>query len=161
MSIVFLILGGNRGNSREIFSSAVRMIEDRIGTIESLSGFYRSAAWGFTSDPFINQAIRVSTHLTPEAVLAECLHIELLHGRTRSGTGYEARSLDIDLLYFDQRIIRTESLEIPHPRIAMRKFVLVPLAEIAPEWPDPASGLTVSQLLTRCSDPAEVEHLLD
>ena len=159
MSLVYLILGGNRGNREEIFLSAIDMVAALIGKINSLSALYESESWGFKSEPFINQVIVLDTTLAPEEILDRCQEIEARLGRTREKEGYEARTIDIDILYYGSLVINTGRLKIPHPRIAERRFVLLPLAEIAPDLEDPASGLTVSEMLRNCTDQGKVWRL--
>jgi 2-amino-4-hydroxy-6-hydroxymethyldihydropteridine diphosphokinase len=161
MSLVYLILGGNRGNREEIFLSAIHRINNTIGQIFSSSTIYESESWGFKSEPFINQVIALETNLTPEDILDHCQEIESSLGRTRKGGGYEARTIDIDILYIGSLVINTERLKIPHPRIAERRFVLIPLAEIEPDLRDPSSGLTVSEMLLRCKDQSKVWKLAE
>lgn len=159
MSLVYLILGGNRGNREEIFLSAIDMVNKQIGKINSFSAPYESESWGFESELFINQVIVVETNLSPLEILGRCQEIETSLGRTRKTGGYEARTLDIDILYIDSLIINTDQLNIPHPRIAERRFVLVPLTEIKPGLKDPSSGLTVSEMLRVCKDHSKVWKL--
>ena len=159
MSLVYVILGGNRGNREEIFLSAIDLVNKQIGKINSFSKLYESESWGFKSEPFINQVIVLETNLTPLEILDHCQEIEASLGRIRNTGGYEARFIDIDILFIDSLIINTDRLKIPHPRIAERRFVLVPLAEIKPEMKDPASGLTVSEMLLNCKDQSKVWKL--
>lgn len=156
MSLAYVILGGNRGNREEIISNAIDMLTGEIGTVLSKSSLYESESWGFSSEPFVNQVVAFQTFLTPEEVLDRCLETESRLGRTRSTGGYEARTIDIDILYFDSRVIHSEKLTLPHPRIPERRFVLVPLAEIAPEFPDPFTGGTVAEMLQQCRDNCAV-----
>jgi len=156
MSLVYLILGGNRGNREEIFLSAIDLVNKQIGKINSYSALYESESWGFKSEPFINQVIVLETILTPIEILNQCQDIESVLGRIRNTGGYKARTIDIDILYIDSLIINTDRLKIPHPLIAERRFVLVPLAEIKPEMKDPVSGLTVSEMLQNCKDQSKV-----
>lgn len=156
MSLAFLILGGNRGNRTEIFSGAIKLLTSEIGVITATSSCYESESWGFESENFLNQVIAIETSFPPHQLLERLLQIEAQLGRTRHGSGYEARTLDIDLLYYDDQLISTADLVVPHPRIAMRRFVLVPLAEIAPNLTDPVTGMTVGELLQRCTDPSKV-----
>ncbi len=156
MSLVYLILGGNQGNREEIFLSAIDLVNKHIGSINSKSTLYESESWGFNSELFINQIITLETILTPVEILDRCQEIEENLGRTRNAGGYEARTIDIDILYIDSLIINTDRLKIPHPRIAERRFVLVPLAEIEPGLKDPVSGLTVNEMLSKCKDQSKV-----
>lgn len=159
MSLVYLILGGNRGNSKEIFSDVIDLITRQIGPHLAISALYESESWGFVSELFMNQVIKIETHLTPTDILPITQKIETTFGRVRSGGGYEARTIDIDLLYYDSLIINTPDLIIPHPRIAQRRFVLVPLNEIAPDLTDPVTGMTVQAMLEKCQDKLMVRRV--
>ena len=156
MSLVYLILGGNRGNTEEIFSKAIELVTSNIGVIKLRSSRYESESWGFVSDIFMNQIIIVQTYLSPFEVLSITQHIEDQLGRTRTSNKYEARTIDIDLLYYDDLVISNPELTIPHPRIAERKFVLVPLEEIAKDLRDPLTGFTIQEMINNCTDQSKV-----
>lgn len=161
MSLVYIILGGNRGNRQEIFCRAIILAGKQIGTVGQTSSLYESESWGFQSDHFYNQVISIHTKLTPNEVLNQCLSIENQLGRVRNKTGYEDRTIDIDLLYFDDAIIESKELTVPHPRIYIRKFVLIPLAEIAPTFVDPVKKMTTRELLDRCDDTSRVWKVMN
>ena len=156
MSLVYLILGGNRGNRPEIFSSAIKLLNSEIGPQKAISSLYESESWGFESELFLNQVIIIETPLSPFEVLVHTQQIESQLGRVRNREGYEPRTIDIDLLYYGSQVINSSGLTIPHPRIAKRKFVLVPLAEIAPNLKDPVTGMTVTGMLQKCNDTSKV-----
>jgi 2-amino-4-hydroxy-6-hydroxymethyldihydropteridine diphosphokinase len=156
MSLVYLILGGNRGNRSEIFSGAINLLTSEIGPQIAISSVYESESWGFESELFLNQVIIIETQLSPVEVLRRTQQIEVQLGRVRKSEGYEPRTLDIDLLYYDSLVISSPDLTIPHPRISERKFVLVPLAEIAPTLKDPFTGMTVEEMLHKCADTSKV-----
>ena len=156
MSLVFLILGGNQGNWKEIFSDAIHRIDSQIGQIQLMSSLYKSESWGFDSEHFVNQIIAIESPWPPVKILGLCQQIENALGRIRKGDGYEGRTMDIDLLYYDALVLESPSLQIPHPRIAQRRFVLVPLVEIASELKDPVTGLSAGEMLKNCTDPLKV-----
>ena len=161
MLFVYLILGGNKGNRTKIIAEAIDLVTSHIGRKKAISGLYESESWGFESEPFVNQIVKIKTLLSPHDVLKSSQQIENQLGRTRKSAGYEARTIDIDLLYYDSLVLNATDLTIPHPRIAERRFVLLPLAEIAPDWIDPVTGLTVSQMLEQCPDRLGVTRLKD
>ena len=155
---LFLSLGGNLGNTREIFEGAYPLIEKNIGKIPVYSSIYQTEAWGpIPQADFLNQVLLVSTALNPQACLTEMLAIEKKFGRERKER-WGPRTLDLDLLYYGDTIIAEADLTIPHTRIAERKFILTPLAEIAPLYVDPVSGLTANAMLLACEDNSQVNR---
>lgn len=156
MSLVYLILGGNQGNRFEIISTAIDLVTSEIGPKMAVSSLYESESWGFKSEPFINQVIIVDTNLSPAEVLVRTQKIENQLGRKRSKEDYEARPIDIDLLYYDELILSDQALTLPHPRIAARRFVLVPLDELVPGKTDPITGKNIHEMLMACPDSSEV-----
>ncbi len=155
---LFLSLGGNLGNTREIFEGAYPLIEKKIGKISVYSSIYQTEAWGpIPQADFLNQVVLVSTTLKPEACLTELLEIEREFGRERKER-WGPRTLDLDILYYSDVVIAESDLSIPHPRIAERKFILTPLAEIAPLFEDPTSGKSMVTLLADCTDNSQVNR---
>jgi 2-amino-4-hydroxy-6-hydroxymethyldihydropteridine diphosphokinase len=155
---LFLSLGGNLGNTREIFEGAYPLIEKKIGKISVYSSIYQTEAWGpIPQADFLNQVILVSTSLTPQACLTEMLAIEKEFGRERKER-WGPRTLDLDILYYSDVTIAEQDLSVPHPRIAERKFILTPLAEIAPFYLDPTSGKSMVALLEECEDKSQVNR---
>jgi len=158
MTQLFLSLGGNLGNTREIFEGAYPLIEKKIGKISVYSSIYQTEAWGpIPQADFLNQVLLVNTLLKAEACLAEMLEIEREFGRERKER-WGPRTLDLDILYYGDQVIAESDLSIPHPRIAERKFILTPLAEIAPTFSDPASRKTMVTLLADCTDKSQVNR---
>lgn len=156
----YLLLGGNKGNEHIIFKDVIQRIEVmRIGTLVKSSSLYQSPAWGFESNDFINQAIHITSELNPENLLSSLLEIELEFGRTRQGNGYADRSIDIDILLIDNQIINTKTLSVPHPRMHLRKFTLLPLAELNSQLTHPELNTTIKELLINCPDKSEVKQL--
>ena len=158
MEQVYLCLGGNVGDTRYYLKRAIELVNSRIGTVVLESGIYRSEPWGLDcSQWFLNQVIMVKTALEPESVLEQCLQIEAELGRTRSGNGYEPRTIDIDIIFFGKQVIDTSDLKVPHPLMHQRNFVLRPLCDIAPNFVHPVIGSTVQQLAELCGDKLVVE----
>jgi 2-amino-4-hydroxy-6-hydroxymethyldihydropteridine diphosphokinase len=137
-----------------MLEKAIVLIAERVGTVTDSSPIYRTEPWGFESvNWFYNQAIRCKTTLPPEEVLNVILNIETELGRTRNAEStYESRIIDIDILYFDNEIISTENLQIPHKHIQDRRFVLMPLCDIAPDFVHPVLKKTSLELLFFCAD---------
>ena len=144
MAEVYVSLGTNLGDKDNNLRTAVRLMQERIGKVISLSSFYETAPWGFQSEhSFLNAAACIETRLSPEQ------QIERELGRTQksSGNAYKDRLIDIDLLMYDDLQIHADQLVLPHPLMTERRFVLEPLAEIAPETIHPVTGKTIRELL--------------
>lgn len=158
----FLSLGGNLGNTREIFEQTYPLIEKKIGRILQKSSLYQTAAWGITDQAdFLNQVIEIETTQNPEEILTNLLAIELHFGRVRD-IKWGPRSIDLDLLLFGNQQVNTPHLTLPHPRIQDRKFILIPLVEIAPNTLHPILGKSVKELLALTTDTSTVtliQHL--
>ncbi len=154
----FLMLGSNLGNKLQNLTDAVQLIDSRCGKTVSYSEVFASAPWGYEDEhDYLNQAIKLETNLDAHELLDCVLAIENELGRVRTQTAtYEARTIDIDLLYFDQKIIDTAKLCIPHPHIAARRFVLEPLCQIASDYLHPILNKTNAELLLSCTDQSEV-----
>lgn len=151
MANVYLSLGTNLGDKRRNLYRAVAEIESKIGKCISLSSFYETEPWGFTSgNSFLNAACHIETELSPLEVLSETQAIERKLGRTtKSANGvYNDRIIDIDLLLYDDRILTSPTLILPHPLMTERRFVMEPLAEIAPERIHPLFHKTFRELLS-------------
>ena len=154
---LILCLGGNLGNKSEIFRETYSLIAYSLGKIMDESPVYQSPPWGFQAkNNFWNQVLRIETNLTPEDIFKEICTIETHFGRRRNSGRYSSRRMDIDILFYDDWIVQTDALTIPHPHISSRKFVLAPLNDIMPGFKDPVTGKTISELYAACEDLSEV-----
>jgi 2-amino-4-hydroxy-6-hydroxymethyldihydropteridine diphosphokinase len=152
-TVIYLSLGSNLGNRMNNLTRARKAIQHKIGNPLKLSAVYESEAWGYTSThTYYNCCMSVLTRLEPLDVLDTLLGIERSMGRVRTANGYADRSIDIDLLFYGNRILEHARLILPHPALHNRRFVLEPLAEIAPQLLHPLMGSDVSKLLDRCPD---------
>ncbi|MBR5632291.1 MAG: 2-amino-4-hydroxy-6-hydroxymethyldihydropteridine diphosphokinase [Bacteroidales bacterium] len=159
MESCYVLFGSNMGDKENIFAEACLLINNRCGAITAVSSSYESEPWGFeASEWFLNRLIVVDTDLNPEAMLRELLAIEAELGRVRhpEKEGYTSRTADLDILYFGQRVIVTPILTVPHPRLHLRRFALMPLCEVAPELMHPVFQVTQRELLHRCTDQSIV-----
>lgn len=155
---VHLSLGSNIGNKLYTLQCAIFTIHKTIGRVTKISHVYNSSAWGFESDDFFNVCIALQTKLTPNDLLDSLLAIENQLGRIRfQEGGYAPRSIDIDILFYEDKICASEKLTIPHPQISYRKFVLKPLADIAPQLYHPILNKDTRNLLQECKDKGGVE----
>lgn len=133
---------------------AANAISNRIGEVVKYSGVYESAPWGFVDDTsFLNQVLLVESELEAKEILGIILELENELGRVRmEGNAYVSRKIDIDILYFGEQIFQEEVLQVPHPRLHLRRFTLVPLAEIAPSYVHPKLNKSNKELLDGCED---------
>lgn len=156
-NIAFLLLGGNQGDVLENFKAVQGMLVKDNMQILNLSPIYKTQSWGFhaTSD-FFNQVIKVSTQLSPDLLLKWVLDAEEKLGRIREGNRYSSRSMDIDILFYENFVLNSKDLIIPHPRLHLRNFTLVPLNDIAPDWQHPVLKKSVNELLHLSKDELRV-----
>jgi len=160
MHKVYLSLGGNIGDKAGNFSKAHKLVSKTLGSITKISSVYESPAWGFHSDDkFWNQVVLIETGHSPESLLENIHQIEDIYGRKRGNETYSSREMDIDILYYNSLILKTGSLIIPHPLIQQRKFVLVPLVEIAPDFVHPVLNLSNFELLDNCLDESLIKKV--
>jgi 2-amino-4-hydroxy-6-hydroxymethyldihydropteridine diphosphokinase len=148
-----LLLGADLGDRPKAFAAAGSLLQERGINLLASSRDHETEPWGMASTAlFLNRALRVRTALPPKDLLAVCLAVELGLGRQRTGEATPAsRPIDIDLLLYGAVQLKEPGLEVPHPRLHERAFALAPAADVAPEWYHPGLGLTVLQLLQRCS----------
>lgn len=156
MNEVYLLTGGNIGDRQRYLLQARSDIEKRCGDIIRESSLYETAAWGNEQqEAFLNQVLEVQTKQTPDEVLKTILQIEEHLGRKRD-LKYGPRTIDIDILFFNNEVINQPGLVIPHAEIQHRRFVLVPLNEISSNKIHPLLKKTIAQLLAECPDPLAV-----
>ena len=154
---VTLIFGGNQGDRKALIREAITEMSS-IGKIQHCSSLYETAPWGFeSSDSFYNQIVTYATDLLPEEVLDKCQATEQKLGRVRTGTQFCSRTMDIDILFCDSRVINTPRLTVPHPRLAQRNFVLAPLNESMPDFIHPVIHKNMTTLLSECTDTLKAE----
>lgn len=158
MKRTFIGIGTNLGNRKVNLNKAIVLIEEHIGTIKGASSVYETEPWGFQSkNDFLNMVVEVETRLSPSGLLGRVLMIESLLGRLREGKEYKSRIIDIDILLYDNRIIKKKVLVIPHPLLHERKFVLVPLCEIAADFVHPVLKKSIRMLLEECKDRSRIK----
>ncbi|MGB5356133.1 MAG: 2-amino-4-hydroxy-6-hydroxymethyldihydropteridine diphosphokinase [Eudoraea sp.] len=152
---VILSLGSNLGTRYYNLQKAVFLLQHKVGPVIATSGIYKTPSWGFKGEKFLNACISVHTQKEPVEVLSELLKIEKELGRNRGeGEGYQSRIIDIDLLYYENLICQSEQLNLPHPQLQFRKFVLKPLADIAPQFYHPVLKKDTRNMLQECKDEA-------
>lgn len=159
MTGIYLLLGSNLGDREHQLARARELLDNRAAVILQSSSIYASPSWGIQeSGDFLNQVLEISTKLSPHALLYQTLSIEVGVGRQFQGR-MQDRHIDIDILYYRDTIINSDLLTLPHARIAERRFVLTPMAEIAPQEMHPVLNLSQKQLLHRCPDHQPVTRV--
>ena len=158
--LTYLSLGSNQGRKLNNLQEAIYEIAESIGAIHKISSVYKTDSWGFKGNDFYNICIAVSTYLPPEELLKNILNIETKLGRKREQNNkYTNRKIDIDILLFDDEIVFSKNIIIPHPRMLDRKFVLVPLAEIAGNTLHPIEKKTLNICLNNTIDTSEIHKI--
>ena len=160
MSTVFLGIGTNLGDRESNLREAILKIEEHIGMVLKFSAVYETAPWGFDAEnDFLNMAVMVETIYSPAELMEKIIGIESMLGRDRNQDRYSSRIIDIDILFYNDLIINEKGLKIPHPLLHERRFVLVPLNELAPDLIHPVKGKSISLLLEECRDRSEIIKL--
>ncbi len=156
----YIALGSNQGDRLHLLQSAVDMIYLEIGDVLKLSSVYETPAWGFDGAAFLNMCIAVNSRFSSRKVLQKLLKIETKLGRTRNTSGeFKSRTVDLDILLIEEEVVSTDNLQVPHPEMQNRKFVLMPLADIAGKEKHPSLQLSISQLLENTSDKNEIQRI--
>lgn len=159
MNKLYLLLGSNMGNSQQQLNTAIKHIGKKIGRVSRKSRLYQTAAWGNNDQPdFLNQVIVVLSKLDAAACISGILEIEHEMGRVRTKKN-APRIIDIDILYFNKDIIDQPNLQVPHPAIHLRRFVLTPLNELSPSFINPVLLKNNHQLLKICKDKLDVKKI--
>lgn len=157
-STVIAGLGSNLGDRFAALERALEFISREAGEVTAVSSVWETEPWGFEADEkFLNMVVVIRTSLQPGRMMQLFRSIEGRMGRRRSGGGkYESRIIDLDILLWDDRVISLPGLEVPHPKLQSRRFVLEPLSEVAPDAVHPVTGLTVTEMLQLCDDMSDV-----
>lgn len=159
MLTAILLLGSNFGDRKAFLENAIDQLEQKTGKIISTSSIYETAAWGVENQQnYLNQVVVLQTEFYPFGLLKSILEIEKEMGRTSKGD-YQPRTLDIDILFYENLRLQSENLIIPHPRLHLRKFTLIPLNELLPDFIHPEFKKSTQELLKTCEDTLEVTKL--
>jgi 2-amino-4-hydroxy-6-hydroxymethyldihydropteridine diphosphokinase len=161
MDKAYLSLGSNKGNRIANLSRAINLLSEWAGNVILVSSLYETAPWKMEDETdFLNQVLLLETALPAWELIDNILLIESMMGRERTKKKYESRIIDIDILFFNEEVINTEELTVPHPLIQERRFVLEPMAEIAPGFIHPVLKKAIAQLLSECEDKSEIRKLV-
>ena len=157
MRKIYLSIGSNKGNRYSFIKEALRLIRKDIGKVILMSKIYETKSWGFHSDDFLNICIMIKSELLPAELLNKLKNIEDRIGRIRNSTKILAREIDIDILFYSDKIVDHEDLIIPHPRLHLRNFVLYPILEIDPKWSHPIFKKNAQFLINKLSQKSRIE----
>jgi len=161
MNKAYLSLGSNRGGRTANLKNAIDLLTEWAGSVTIVSSLYETPPWEMEDETdFINQALLLETEMSSEQLIDTIILIESMMGRQRTSKKYEPRKIDIDILFFNDEIINTEDLTVPHPLLKERRFVLEPMAEIAPAFIHPVFKKSITQLLVECEDKSEIRKLV-
>lgn len=160
MTRCYLLFGSNQGDKEALLEQACLLINNRCGMLVERSSAYCSEPWGFEAEEwFLNELLVVETELDPDAMMDELMDIEKALGRIRpSGSeGYHSRTVDLDILYYGNQRIHTQKVIAPHPRLHLRRFALIPLCEVIPDFLHPVFHMSQEELLAHCPDSSIVK----
>ena len=153
MEIIGLGLGSNLGDRADMLRKAIGLIGNSAFENICLSKVYETEPWGFvTENAFFNMVLTAQTTLSPNQILEEIIRIEQILGRVRLENQYSDRPIDLDILFYGAQSVQGINLEIPHPRMHSRRFVLEPLRDINPFWQHPITGVFIEELIEQCTD---------
>ena len=152
MSKVYFSIGSNKGNRSQLINEAIDKIDISIGKVEQKSSIYETQSWGFKSNNFFNVCLLIESSLSVESIFNKILKIEKDMGRLKSENKYSDRCIDIDILFVEDIIVNSKNLIIPHPRLHLRKFVLTPMLDLAPDLIHPILNKSIKQLELECDD---------
>lgn len=157
---VYIALGSNKGNRLKYLQAAIDLIFTEIGKVNAIAKVYNTPAIGFEGDDFLNTCIAVETALTAQELLVKLQSVEKSLGRERTTeSSYQSRTIDLDILFYNDEVIGTESLKVPHPELQNRQFVLKPLKHIAPKLEHPVLKRSIEDLSEACEDKSEIEDI--
>ena len=158
MSKVILLLGSNLGNRKQFLDKAIELIKSEVGSVIKASSIYESEPWGFNSNNFfLNQVMIVETTYLPQTILKKLQKIEKELGRKIKSQTYRNRTIDIDILFYDEMQLENENLKIPHPQLHLRQFTMIPLVEIAGDYIHPVLEQRLDLLATNSTDNKSVK----
>lgn len=150
---VYLTIGGNIEDRIQYLNSTKGLINKHLGEIQQTSSIYETPPWGFEAEnDFLNQALIIKSKLDAKSLIEKIMRIEEKLGRVRSGDHYTSRTVDIDIIFYGNSTINSKHLQIPHPKMHLRNFVLLPLNEIAPKFTHPLYNKTIESLTKECQD---------
>jgi len=159
MNNVYLLLGSNLGDRNLFLQQAIQHIEKNIAPVLKVSSVYETQSWGKTDAPdYLNQVIMLQTDMQAQTILEKILEIEIILGRRREEK-WGSRTIDIDILFYGERVIDEPALQVPHPELHKRRFTLEPLNEIAPEFIHPGLKKTIFQLINELTDDLIVKKI--
>jgi len=159
MNRVFLLLGSNLGNRQQYLQQAIELISTQIAPVKNTSSIYETQSWGKTDAPdYLNQVVMLETEIPASELLRKILDIELMLGRRREEK-WGSRTIDIDILFYGDKIIEDENLQVPHPELHKRRFTLDPLSEIAPGLFHPVLKKTILDVKNELKDSLIVKKL--